>query len=74
MSRLMLIAVLIFILAPVLVGAQVRYKDDEGTWHWVNSVDEVPQKYRAGAVGGPVPPAQPSLRERTQSGRQYQAK
>lgn len=41
-------------------GAQVRYKDDEGTMHWVNSIDEVPQEYRAGAVGGPVPKAKPS--------------
>src|SRR5712692_7822641 len=40
--------------------AQVRYKDSEGVTHWVNSKDEVPEQYRAGAVGGPVPRAKPS--------------
>src|SRR5262249_46494462 len=39
--------------------AQVRYKDDAGEWHMVNSIDEVPQKYRAGASGSAVKPPPP---------------
>jgi hypothetical protein len=46
--------------AATPLTAQVRYKDSEGVTYWVNSLDEVPQKYRAGATGGPVRPAEPS--------------
>jgi len=50
-SRLVLIVLVVLLLAPALAAAQVRYKDDEGIWHFVNSIDEVPEKYRKGAVG-----------------------
>jgi hypothetical protein len=53
--------VLLASLCATPAGAQVRYQDTEGTTHWVNSLDEVPQPYRAGAVGSRVaPPTQPS--------------
>lgn len=46
--------------APLL--AQVRYKDSDGITHWVDSLDRVPEQYRAGAVGKPSPPAKPAER------------
>ncbi len=46
--------------APLHAVAQFRYKDDEGITHFVNSMDQVPEQYRKGAVGGPVPPAKPT--------------
>jgi len=48
------------LLAPGLSDAQVRYKDDDGVWHFVNSIDEVPAKYRGAAAGRPVAPGSPS--------------
>jgi hypothetical protein len=51
------------VLVAILAGpatAQVRYKDDEGVVHFVDSINEVPAKYRAGAVGNPTPKAQPA--------------
>jgi len=35
--------------------AQVRYTDSEGVVHFVDSLDQVPEKYRAGATGRPTP-------------------
>ena len=49
--------------AATPIAAQVRYKDSEGVTHWVNSLDEVPPQYRAGAAGKPVvqpPPTESS--------------
>jgi hypothetical protein len=48
---LAILAVAVFCSTAV---AQVRYKDNEGVMHFVNTLDEVPEKYRAGAVGRPV--------------------
>jgi hypothetical protein len=39
------------------VAAQVRYKDDEGVTHFVDSINDVPPKYRAGALGTQKSPA-----------------
>lgn len=58
---LLIAAVFVLILWPVApAAAQVRYKDDEGVTHFVNSIDEVPERYRRGAVGEPVPETKPS--------------
>jgi hypothetical protein len=51
--RTLIVALLLVLLAPPL-AAQIRYKDDEGVTNWVDSIDEVPEKYRAGAVGTPT--------------------
>jgi len=55
-----LLALALVLLLGTQVLAQVRYKDSEGTMHWVNSLNDVPQEYRPGAVGRPVQPTKPS--------------
>jgi len=54
----MAMAFLLVLLAEAAtpLTAQVRYKDSEGVTHWVTSKDEVPEQYRAGAVGQPIAP------------------
>jgi hypothetical protein len=56
------VAVVALLLAIVAApaAAQVRYKDDEGVTHFVDSINDVPEKYRSGAIGGPSPKGQPS--------------
>jgi hypothetical protein len=44
---------------PVSLSAQVRYKDSEGVTNWVDSIDKVPEQYRAGAVGNSTAPPRP---------------
>jgi hypothetical protein len=63
---------LVSFLSPA--DAQIRYKDDEGVTHFVNSIDEVPPKYRAGAVGGPVPAQKPAPSSGTGSGTDWERK
>jgi hypothetical protein len=59
LSSLLLLAILSS--GPLIASAQIRYKDAEGVTHWVDSLEMVPEPYRAGAVGRPTsPPAQPS--------------
>lgn len=52
---------LTLLLAATPALAQVRYKDAEGTTHWVDTMNEVPAEYRASAVGKPAPSSGPSL-------------
>jgi len=57
-EQVAVVPLLLTITAPAVRAGP--FKDDEGATHRVNSINEVPEKYRAGAVGGPVPKAQPS--------------
>jgi len=58
-----LIGVVLVVLACPL-AAQVRYKDDEGVINWVDSMDQVPPKYRSGAVDTSPKVAPPSEKDR----------
>lgn len=66
MKRTALLApfVIVALFSPSL--AQVRYTDDEAVVHFVDSINDVPEKYRARAVGGPTPPPTPTTREGAQ--------
>jgi len=57
-----LIGVVLVVLACPL-AAQVRYKDDEGVINWVDSMDQVPPKYRSGAVDTSPKVAPPSEKD-----------
>ena len=57
MKLALAVLLLVVLIAPSLALAQIRYKDAEGVMHFVDSIDQVPEQYRAGAVGRPVPPA-----------------
>ena len=58
------IALLFVVLASPL-AAQIRYTDDEGVTNWVDSMDQVPPKYRSGAVDTSPKVAPPSEKGRT---------
>src|SRR5262245_16664429 len=60
--RMMTVVLLLAVLAGTSppAAAQVRYKDDEGVTHWVNSRDEVAPKYRPGATGTSQPETKPA--------------
>jgi hypothetical protein len=63
MLRLVMAFLLVLLAgAATPLTAQVRYKDSEGVMHWVNSIDEVPERYRAGAGGRPVAPLPPGTK------------
>lgn len=50
-----LLAVLFGLILAVPAFAQVRYKDAEGVTHFVDSINDVPPQFRAGATGQPSP-------------------
>jgi type IV secretory pathway VirB10-like protein len=52
--------VLLIVITANSIAAQVRYKDNEGVTHWVNSIDDVPAQFRSSAIGKPVQPTSPS--------------
>src|SRR5262245_52700762 len=55
---------LILVALATPLDAQVRYKDDEGVVNWVDSMDQVPPKYRSGAVDTSPKVAPPSEKDR----------
>ena len=58
--RTLLPALLIVALLATPGLAQIRYSDDEGVTHWVDSPDQVPERFRVRATGRPTPPPQPA--------------
>jgi hypothetical protein len=61
--KVLIIGLVLVVLACPL-AAQVRYKDDEGVINWVDSMDQVPPKYRSGAVDTSPKVAPPSEKDR----------
>jgi len=51
MKKILTIVIPVIAVAASVALAQVRYTDGEGVTHWVDSLDQVPEKSRAGAIG-----------------------
>ena len=68
-----IIGLILVVLAPPL-AAQIRYQDDEGVMNWVDSMDQVPPKYRSGAVDTSPKVAPPSEKDRKAPASDDQAK
>src|SRR5262245_20170438 len=62
MKVLIIGLVLVVLVSPL--AAQIRYTDDEGVTNWVDSMDQVPPKYRSGAVDTSPRVAPPSEKDR----------
>ena len=61
MKALIIAMVLVVLASPI--AAQIRYTDDEGVTNWVDTMDQVPPKYRAGAVDTSPKVAPPSEKD-----------